>query len=91
MPLRAFGNPLGALVAAREGLRNGGICLMCETNATGDFEVNRRSVSAGEYFTSLVSCVSKSQSIGGPDLGSMWGVSGALPLVEEAGFTVDDA
>ncbi|MFC7488303.1 hypothetical protein ACOCJ7_09610 [Knoellia sp. CPCC 206453] len=28
----------------------------------------------------------KSQFFGGPSLGSMWGVSGALPLLKEAAF-----
>lgn len=83
-----LGDPLTALEAARAGLREGGLFVMCEAAATGDFETDRHSSVAWQYYTSLTSCIPLSQGAGGPGLGSLWGRSAALPLLEQAGFAV---
>ena len=82
-----LGDPAGALAAAAASLRPGGIFVMAETDATGDFDIDRHGDARAEYFTSLAMCIPVSQASGGPGLGSLWGRAGALPMLTEAGFT----
>ena len=82
-----LGDPQGTLEAIRRALRPGGVFVMCETDASGDFEVDRTSEAAWEYYVSLSMCIPVSQASGGPGLGSLWGRAGALPMLERAGFS----
>lgn len=81
-----LGDPSGTLAAAAAALRPAGIFVMAETEATGDFETDSQTDARWEYFTSLAMCIPVSQAAGGPGLGSLWGRSGALPMLAEAGF-----
>lgn len=82
-----LGDPAGALAAAAASLRPGGIFVMAETDATGDFDIDRHGAARAEYFTSLAMCIPVSQASGGPGLGSLWGRAAAMPMLTEAGFT----
>jgi 2-polyprenyl-3-methyl-5-hydroxy-6-metoxy-1,4-benzoquinol methylase len=82
-----LGNPSGALAAVAASLRHGGIFVMAETDAAGDFDTDRHSPVRTQYFSSLAMCIPVSQAAGGPGLGSLWGRAGALPMLAEAGFT----
>jgi hypothetical protein len=57
----------------------------CRT-ASGDFETDRHGDQAWQFFSSFASCVPRNLAAGGPGLGSMWGRSGWLPMLAEAGF-----
>jgi SAM-dependent methyltransferase len=81
-----IGAPMDTLVAAREGLREGGLFIMVEADASGDFETDRHGDQAWQFFTSFASCVPRNLATGGPGLGSMWGRAGWLPMLAEAGF-----
>lgn len=81
-----LGDPVGTLHAVRRALRPGGVLVMAETQATGDFETDRHEPSAWQYQSSLAMCIPVSQHGGGPGFGSMWGRAGATPLLAEVGF-----
>ncbi|HEU4997366.1 MAG TPA: class I SAM-dependent methyltransferase [Lapillicoccus sp.] len=81
-----LGDPAGVLGVVRAALRAGGMFVMCETDATGDFAEDAASVDPFAYFSSLAMCIPTSQAAGGPGLGSAWGRSGALPMLADAGF-----
>ncbi len=82
-----LGDPEGTLRVIAASLREDGVFVMAETDATGDFSIDQHAGASWEYFTSLSMCIPVSQAAGGPGLGSMWGRGGALPLLEAAGFS----
>jgi hypothetical protein len=82
-----LGDPAATLAAIAASLTPGGVFVMAELDATGDFDLDRHSDARHHYFASLAMCIPVSQSAGGPGLGSFWGRAGALPMLSEAGFT----
>lgn len=79
-------DPTSALVRIRRALTPGGIFIMAETDASGDFSVDRRSPHAWQYGPSFARCIPTTQYAGGPALGSMWGRPAAQALLRETGF-----
>ena len=79
-------DPAGSLVRIRNALTPGGTFVMAETDASGDFSVDRHSAHAWQYGPSFARCIPTSQYAGGPGLGSMWGRPAAMALLREAGF-----
>ena len=60
---------------------------MVEPLASGDIDTDTQHPMAPMmYATSLGHCVQVSLAAGGPGLGSMWGRSRAVPMLEAAGF-----
>jgi hypothetical protein len=76
----------GSLVLIRNALTAGGTFVMAETDASGDFSVDRRSAHAWQYGPSFARCIPASQYAGGPGLGSMGGRPAAMALLRGAGF-----
>jgi SAM-dependent methyltransferase len=81
-------DPEGALNVIRSALAPGGLLIVAEADATGDFDVDRRSPLALQYGSSFGRCVPTSQHAGGPAVGSMWGRGAATDMIETAGFAV---
>lgn len=79
-------DPVAALGAVRAALRPGGVVVVAEADATGDFALDRHSAVAGQYAASFAGCVPVSQHAGGPGLGALWGRSAAVRALEEAGL-----
>jgi len=82
-----LGDPLAFLVRLRAVLRPGGVLLMSEADATGDFETDRHHQSVAAYAASLGICIPQAQASGAASaLGALWGREHALALLAEAGF-----
>jgi 2-polyprenyl-3-methyl-5-hydroxy-6-metoxy-1,4-benzoquinol methylase len=81
-------DPAGALGVIRSALAPGGLLVVAEADASGDFEVDRHSPLAQQYASSYGRCVPGSQRAGGPAVGAMWGRPAASHMIERAGFAV---
>ncbi len=79
-------DPLGALATVRRALAAGGILVVSEAEATGDFEVDRHGPMSWLYSPSFSRCIPVSQYAGGEGLGAMWGEAAALDLLRRVGF-----
>lgn len=80
-------DPAGSVERLRTVLAPGGVFVMTETDASGDFSVDRHSPQAWQYGPSFARCIPMAQHAGGTGLGSMWGRAAAVRLLHDAGFT----
>jgi SAM-dependent methyltransferase len=80
-------DPAGSVAWVRTVLAPGGVFVMTETDASGDFSVDRHTPQAWQYGPSFARCIPMAQHAGGTGLGSMWGRAAAVALLRDAGFT----
>ncbi len=79
-------DPLAGLVRIREALRDDGLYLMMEPNASSHLENNLDDRGALLYGISTLHCMTQSLAQGGAGLGASWGRELAEELATEAGF-----
>ena len=79
--------PAQVAAGIRRALRPDGVFVMVEPTASGDLDTDiAHPMAVTGYVMSLSHCVQVSLAEGGPGLGGMWGMAGAVALLEESGF-----
>lgn len=79
--------PLQVLRSIREALREGGLFLMVDIDASSELHENAdHPLSPLLYAFSCMHCMTVAMALGGDGIGTMWGREQALRLLAEAGF-----
>jgi len=79
-------DPRDSLMRITRALVPGGIFVMAEADASGDFSTDRHSPQAWQYGSSFARCIPMTQHAGGEGLGSMWGRAAAIALLGTTGL-----
>lgn len=85
--LHDMGDPVGAMIYAKQSLKPGGTCMIVEPMANDKMEDNLNPLGRICYAASTLICVPNSLADNGPALGAQAGERRTKEIAEKAGFT----